>query len=125
MYKQIASVSNPDELNELRVELIDRFGKLPDAALNLLEISKLKLEAAALNIKKIEAHSKGGYIEFDLNASINPAYLVQLLQSQPKQYGMDGPTKFKFTLPLEERSQRLGFIRDMLNEFQQNILPAS
>ncbi|MDW6092648.1 transcription-repair coupling factor [Vibrio rhizosphaerae] len=125
MYKQIASVAHPDELNELRVELIDRFGKLPDAALNLLEISKLKLEAAALKIKKIEAHSKGGYIEFDLNASINPAYLVQLLQSQPKQYGMDGPTKFKFTLPLEERNQRLGFIRDMLNEFQQNILSAS
>ncbi|MDW6003682.1 transcription-repair coupling factor [Vibrio mangrovi] len=125
MYKQIASVASSEELNELKVELIDRFGKLPDAALNLLEVSKLKLEAAALNIKKIEAHSKGGYIEFNLNASINPTYLVQLLQSQPKLYGMDGPTKFKFTLPLDERNQRIGFLRDMLSEFQQNILPVS
>ncbi|MCX9491052.1 transcription-repair coupling factor, partial [Vibrio cholerae] len=41
MYKQIASVASEDELAELKVELIDRFGKLPDAALNLLAIAEL------------------------------------------------------------------------------------
>ena len=32
MYKRIASVSYEDELTEMKVELIDRFGTLPDAA---------------------------------------------------------------------------------------------
>ena len=82
------------ELMELKVELIDRFGKLPDAALNLLSLAELKLEAAALKIRKIEAHEKGGYIEFYPNADINPMFLVKLLQSQPKKFAMDGPTKF-------------------------------
>ena len=74
MYKQIASVHDESELAELKVELIDRFGKLPDAALNLLALAQLKLDAAQLKIRKIEAHEKGGYIEFYPNADINPMF---------------------------------------------------
>ncbi|MCG3765033.1 transcription-repair coupling factor [Vibrio cincinnatiensis] len=125
MYKQIASVLHQDELIELKVELIDRFGKLPDAALNLLTIADLKLTAATLKIRKIEAHDKGGYIEFYPNADINPMFLVKLLQAQPKIFAMDGPTKFKFTRTLVDRRERIQFIADMLNEFQQNLLPAA
>lgn len=124
MYKQIASVASEDELAELKVELIDRFGKLPDAALNLLAIAELKLNAMRLKVRKIEAHERGGYVEFYPNADINPVFLVKLLQSQPKLLAMDGPTKLKFTLPLVERSARIQFVADMLKNFQQNVLPA-
>ncbi len=123
MYKQIASVRDDSELAELKVELIDRFGKLPDAALNLLSLAELKLDAAALKIRKIEAHEKGGYIEFYPNADINPMFLVKLLQSQPKKFAMDGPTKFKYAVPLVDRRERIQFVADMLGEFQQNLLP--
>ena len=125
MYKQIASVASEDELVELKVELIDRFGKLPDAAQNLLAIAQLKLDAGQLKVRKIEAHDKGGYIEFYPNADINPMFLVKLLQAQPKQFAMDGPTKFKFTLPLVDRRERMSFVANMLNEFEQNLLPAA
>jgi len=123
MYKQIASVSDKDELDGLKIELIDRFGLLPDATKNLLSVAELKLSAANLKVKKIEAHDKGGYIEFYPDADINPMYLVTLLQSQPKKFAMEGPTKFKFTLPLVDRRQRIQFVTDMLAEFQQNLLP--
>ncbi len=123
MYKQIASVADKDELDSLKVELIDRFGLLPDAAKNLLKVAELKLSAAQLKVKKIEAHDKGGYIEFYPDAEINPMYLVKLLQSQPQKFAMDGPTKFKFTIPLVDRRQRVQFVADMLAEFQQNLLP--
>lgn len=123
MYKQIASVADNDELNNLKVELIDRFGLLPDAAKNLLSVSELKLSAAKLKVKKIEAHDKGGYIEFYPDADINPMYLVRLLQSQPQKFAMEGPTKFKFTVSLVDRRQRTQFVTDMLGEFQQNLLP--
>ncbi|QPL54475.1 transcription-repair coupling factor [Vibrio navarrensis] len=125
MYKRIASVVGEEELNELKVELIDRFGLLPDAAKNLLAIAELKILAANIKVKKIEAHDKGGFIEFYPNADINPAYLVRLLQSQPKKFAMEGPTKFKFSVPLTDRRQRVQFIRDLLNEFNQNLLPVS
>ncbi|NOH81975.1 transcription-repair coupling factor [Vibrio sp. RE86] len=123
MYKQIASVSTEEELGELKIELIDRFGLLPDATKNLLSVAQLKLEAAALKVKKIEAHDKGGFIEFYPDADINPMFLVKLLQSQPQKFAMDGPTKFKFTIPLVDRRKRIQFVNDMLGEFQQNLLP--
>ncbi|WP_194437742.1 transcription-repair coupling factor [Vibrio fluminensis] len=123
MYKQIASVIDKDELDGLKVELIDRFGLLPDATKNLLSVAELKLSAAKLKVKKIEAHDKGGYIEFYPDADINPMYLVKLLQSQPQKFAMEGPTKFKFTLALVDRRQRIQFVTDMLAEFQQNLLP--
>ncbi|MGC9403440.1 transcription-repair coupling factor [Vibrio genomosp. F10 str. 9ZC157] len=123
MYKQIASVSNVDELAELKVELIDRFGTLPDATKNLLSIAELKLDAAAIKVKKIEAHEKGGYIEFYPDADINPMFLVKLLQAQPQKFAMEGPTKLKFTVPLVDRRKRVSFVVDMLSEFQQNVLP--
>ncbi len=125
MYKQIASVTSHEQLEELKVELIDRFGLLPDATKNLLSIASLKINAAQIKVKKIEAHEKGGYIEFYPDADINPAFLVKLLQSQPQKFAMEGPTKFKFGVPLVDRRQRLDFVNDMLNEFQQNLLPAS
>jgi transcription-repair coupling factor (superfamily II helicase) len=123
MYKQIASVGDKQELGDLKVELIDRFGLLPDATKNLLSVAELKLQAAELKVKKIEAHEKGGYIEFYPDADINPMYLVKLLQSQPQKFAMEGPTKFKFTVPLVDRRQRIQFVGDMLGEFQQNLLP--
>ncbi|WP_428773686.1 transcription-repair coupling factor [Vibrio sp.] len=125
MYKQIASVSSSDELDELKVELIDRFGLLPDAAKNLLTVSAIKLTAAEIKAKKIEAHDKGGYIEFYPNADINPAFLVKLLQSQPQKFAMDGPTKFKFAIPLTDRRKRIEFVGDMLTQFEQNRLPTA
>lgn len=122
LYKQIASVNEFDEVGELKVELIDRFGKIPDATLNLLEVARIKISANRLRIKKIEAHDKGGHIEFDPNTDIDPTFLVKLLQTQPKQFAMEGPTKFKFTLPLIDRRERIEFIVNTLGEFGQHRL---
>ncbi|MCS0026749.1 transcription-repair coupling factor [Vibrio alginolyticus] len=125
MYKRIASVTSGEELSELKVELIDRFGLLPDATKNLLAVSELKISAGSLKAKKIEAHDKGGFIEFYPDADINPAYLVKLLQSQPQKFAMEGPTKFKFSVPLADRRKRIQFVQDLLNDFKQNLLPTS
>ncbi|MDG3088408.1 transcription-repair coupling factor [Vibrio hannami] len=119
-YKRIASVNDENELAEMKVELIDRFGPLPDATKNLLSVGEIKLAAAKIKVKKIEAHDKGGYIEFYPNADINPAYLVKLLQSAPRKYGMDGPTKLKFMVSLTDRRERIRFISDMLEQFEKN-----
>jgi len=125
MYKRIASAKNNHQLIELKVELIDRFGTLPDAAKSLLSINEVKLNAASIDVKKIEAHEKGGYIEFYPNANINPMFLVKLLQEHSQQYSMEGPTKLKFALSLADRTERVRFISDLLEQFHQNRLAES
>ena len=63
-YKRIASARSDTELTELKIELIDRFGLLPDAGRHLLAAAGLRLQAQDLGIRRIEAQEKGGFVEF-------------------------------------------------------------
>ncbi|WP_305840850.1 transcription-repair coupling factor [Photobacterium leiognathi] len=122
LYKRIASAKDDNELDEIKVELIDRFGLLPDAAANLLIVNRVKLKAATIGIKKIENGEKGGYFEFDQNAAINPTFLVGLLQTQPNIFRMEGPTKLKILAEQSDRKKRIKFLEDLLEQFRQNML---
>ena len=86
LYKRIASAKNSGELRELQVEMIDRFGLLPDAVKTLFRISQLKLQAAKLGIKKLTANETGGKIEFEQETPVDPGVIVRLVQSEPHRY---------------------------------------
>ncbi|PSH20695.1 transcription-repair coupling factor [Yersinia pseudotuberculosis] len=119
-YKRIASAHNETELDELKVELIDRFGKLPDPARYLLHTAELRQQAQKLGIKRIEGNERGGFIEFGENNKVDPVYLIGLLQRQPQIYRLEGPTKLKFMQDLSDRAQRLKFITELLAAFAQH-----
>ncbi|PHM51472.1 transcription-repair coupling factor [Xenorhabdus sp. KK7.4] len=119
-YKRIASAQNDNELTELKVELIDRFGMLPDPGRHLLQSASIRLTAQKLGIKRIEAHEKGGFIEFSQSNKVDPHYLINLLQTQPNIYRLDGPSKLKFINELTERTARLSFIQSLLEAFEQH-----
>ncbi|MBQ3795443.1 MAG: transcription-repair coupling factor [Butyrivibrio sp.] len=65
IYKRIASLENQGECDEMKDELIDRFGKVPDTAINLLRISLLRTRAHALYIHEIKGGD--GKIEIKIN----------------------------------------------------------
>ncbi|OYD25138.1 transcription-repair coupling factor [Oceanimonas baumannii] len=117
MYKRIAAAENDAALRELQVELIDRFGLLPEPGKNLIALSALKSKASELGIEKIDAGPQGGTINFGQDARVDPGYLVSLLQSQPRIYKMEGPTKLRFAIPSNDAKARLSLVGDMLNEF--------
>ncbi|SFM92255.1 transcription-repair coupling factor [Izhakiella capsodis] len=115
LYKRIASAATEAELNELKVELIDRFGTLPDAARNLLDSAALRLTARRIGIRRIEASDKGGYIEFADKNHVDPGWLISLLHKEPKQWALDGPTRLKFICDLSERKRRIEWLQTLLN----------
>lgn len=117
MYKRIAAAENDAALRELQVELIDRFGLLPEPGKNLIALSALKTKASELGIEKIDAGPQGGTINFGEDARVDPGYLVGLLQSQPRIYKMEGPTRLRFAIPSNDAKARLALVDDMLNEF--------
>ncbi|MDC9589657.1 transcription-repair coupling factor [Xenorhabdus sp. XENO-10] len=119
-YKRIANAQDNAELDELKVELIDRFGLLPDPGRQLLQSASIRLIAQQLGIKRIEAHEKGGFIEFSSNNKVDPNYLIGLLQMQPNVYRLDGSSKLKFITDLTERVARLSFIQQLLENFDQH-----
>ncbi|WP_058909707.1 transcription-repair coupling factor [Entomohabitans teleogrylli] len=113
-YKRIASARDSDELDDLKAELVDRFGNLPDAARNLLDIAALRQQAQKLGIRKIEGHEKGGVIEFAEKNHVDPLWLISLLQKQPDHFRLDGPTRLKFIEDLEERKSRMDWVRQFM-----------
>ncbi|MDU8003486.1 MAG: transcription-repair coupling factor, partial [Klebsiella sp.] len=119
-YKRIASAKNENELEEIKVELIDRFGLLPDPARNLLDIARLRQQAQKLGIRKLESNEKGGTIEFNEKNNVNPMWLIGLLQKQPQHYRLDGPTRLKFTQDLAERKTRMEWVRQFMRQLEEN-----
>lgn len=113
-YKRIAAAESKSELDELKVELIDRFGLLPDATKNLLQIAELRLLVEPLKVVRIDAGTQGGFIEFSPKAQVNPDKFIQLIQKEPIVYRFDGPLKFKFMKDLSDSKVRLEFVVDLL-----------
>ncbi|MES9843404.1 MAG: transcription-repair coupling factor [Candidatus Sedimenticola sp. PURPLELP] len=115
-YKRIASASSHEELRELQVEMIDRFGLLPDPVKSLFGITELKLKANPMGIRKIEAGPAGGRILFDGQPKIDPVNILRLIQSRPKEYKLDGGEKIRFFRNLENRERRIDQISTILKE---------
>lgn len=115
LYKRIASANNQQELKEIQIELIDRFGLLPDASKNLIDTTELKLFANGLGIDKIEAHEDGGRIIFSAEPNINIDQLLGLIQREPNVFKMNGSEKLSFNVHLEDVEARINYIRHLID----------
>lgn len=114
LYKRIANASDENGLRELQVEMIDRFGLLPEPAKHLVRLTLLKLQAASLGINKIDAGPGGGRIEFAADTRVDPMVLIKLIQSQPNRYKFEGATVFKFQIPMELAEERFNTLEALL-----------
>ena len=114
LYKRISSARDGEALRELQVEMIDRFGLLPDPAKHLFAIAELKLQADRLGIRKLELGENGGRIVFAAKPDVDPMTIIRMIQGQPRIYAMDGPDKLKMKLPLPEAEDRFNAARGLL-----------
>lgn len=115
MYKRIANATSNEQLHELEIETIDRFGLLPDAAKNLFSIASLKLRARTLDIKAIEAGPKGGYLEFLPNPNINIDELMRTVAGNPKEYRFTNSQKIQISREMPQPKQRLVLVTQLLD----------
>ncbi len=116
LYKRIASVNDKDGLKELQVEMIDRFGLLPEPAKNLIRQSELRIHAEALGIVKVDAGKEWARLEFGSSTPVDPLVLVKKVQSSPDQYRLEGANSFRFRLKDASTSGKLDGISDMLGQ---------
>jgi len=114
LYKRIASARDVDALRELQVEMIDRFGLLPDQAKHLFAITELKLAATPLGIRKLDLGANGGRIVFKAKPDIDPLDVIRLVQSQPRIYQLDGADKLRMKLELPDAASRIRTARGLL-----------
>ncbi len=120
LYKRIANAADEDGLKELQVEMIDRFGLLPEPTKNLVRLTLLKLQAEKLGIKKVDAGPQGGRIEFAADTAVDPLVLIKLIQSQPKRYKFEGATLFRFQVPMERPEERFNTLEALFERLAPN-----
>jgi transcription-repair coupling factor (superfamily II helicase) len=114
LYKRISAAETEDELRELQVELIDRFGLLPEGAKNLMRIAAIKKSATRLGVEKIDVADAGGYFIFGAESRVDPLALIQLVQSESQHYRLQGSHRLQFRKELGDIDKRFDTIENLL-----------
>jgi transcription-repair coupling factor (superfamily II helicase) len=115
LYKRIASALTDEELRELQVELIDRFGLLPPPARNLMRIAGIKQRARSLGIDKLDAGAEGGFLVFGEESRADPVALVELVQDTSRGYRLHGSHRLQFRADLSRLESRFSAVEELLD----------
>ncbi|MEA2328998.1 MAG: hypothetical protein QOE68_3957 [Thermoanaerobaculia bacterium] len=82
-YKKIASASTDDRLEEIRNELRDRFGALPQNVENLIRFVQVKRYAQHMGVVSIVREGARAVIKMTATAKVDPNKLLMLIQQDP------------------------------------------
>ena len=115
LYKKIAGAESEKAIADLRSEMEDRYGALPDSTVYLLEAAALRLESERLGIAQIDRKRAELQIRFTENASIDPQHLMRLVARNAKRGAQFTPQGLlKFPLTATRPDDVLLEIRDLL-----------
>jgi transcription-repair coupling factor (superfamily II helicase) len=118
LYKRISSADSVAALDDLKAEMIDRFGALPIATRTLFRITELRLKAGALGIAKIDFGPAGGRIEFARDTRVDPLELIRLVQREPSTYRMEDSTRLRVTAKLDDVERRFERVQSILDRLE-------
>lgn len=115
LYKRMASAETLAELEDLKAEMIDRFGLLPEPVQNLFRITAVKLRALPIGVSKIDLGESGGRLVFRDDANVNPESIIDLLRTYPADFRLDGQDKLRVMRKLPEPQQRFEVLEELLD----------
>jgi transcription-repair coupling factor (superfamily II helicase) len=90
IYKRIAGIENDEECEDMKSELLDRFGTIPSAVENLLQISLIRARAHRMYVEEIKGKKDGISIILNTQADIRAENIPLVLEEMG--------TKLKFTM---------------------------
>jgi transcription-repair coupling factor (superfamily II helicase) len=106
LYKRIANCSGSEPLRDIQVEMIDRFGLLPEQVKTLVKLTELKHQLTPLKITKLTATDSGLSIDFDPQTLVNPQTIIKLIQTQPARYKLEQGTRLRVIRDLPDPTSR-------------------
>nr|WP_313976394.1 transcription-repair coupling factor [uncultured Psychrobacter sp.] len=126
-YKRISNADDKEALTDIRTEMIDRFGTLPDQTKQLFAIHGLRLQAEPLKINKIDANSSSLTLEFAPDTPVDALAIIQLIQKDGQRYRMNGASGIRYqdAHKLATPQQRVSVIQDLLRYFSEHTVTAS
>ncbi len=122
LYKRIANAISLNELKELQIEIIDRFGLLPEQSQNLFKLTAIRLECEALGIKKLELAEAGGMAEFKDNPAVDLSTVLRLISDQPNLFQLGGANAIKLIGNLGDADSRFERVNILLTYLKHGML---
>ena len=114
LYKRLSSAQEIEQVEDLKMEIIDRFGDLPNQSVTLLENHRLRIQMESLGISKIEASIEMLKVQFIPNPPIDSLKIIKLIQSD-KKVQLFGKDRIKILPPhqhgFNELAQRIEAIK--------------
>lgn len=118
LYKRIANAANRGQLEELQVEIIDRFGLLPPPLQRLFDVTGLKIASEALGVIKIDLGEERGKLEFSNATKVDPIAIVNLVQRESNTYKLEGASILRVQRDLPGFDERLTFVYELLERLK-------
>ncbi|HEY8609437.1 MAG TPA: transcription-repair coupling factor [Noviherbaspirillum sp.] len=117
LYKRFANCDSQDKIDALQEELIDRFGKMPDAARALVETHRLRISAMPVGIVKIDAHAESAVLQFQPNPPIDPMRIIELVQKS-RHIRLHGQDKLRITAGMPDLAARVAQVKATIRSLQ-------
>ncbi len=114
LYRRIAGLQEAGEIDSFAVEMIDRFGPLPDEVENLLQSIALKNSCRAAGIDKVDAGPRGAVVSFRDNKFGNPAGLVDFITKQVGTARLRPDHKLVYQRAWDNPKERLSGVRRLV-----------
>ncbi|MED7788818.1 transcription-repair coupling factor [Francisella sp. 19X1-34] len=115
IYKRISKANHKDLVN-IKIELIDRFGRLPVEVMYLLKVAHIKIDAIALGIGQIKIFTTSGKINFSDTTKFEPQKIIKLIQSQPADFRLTKEQDLLITKTTKTAEQRIEFVENLLKK---------
>ncbi len=115
IYKRLSHAETEADLITIQEELVDRFGKLPEAAIMLMATHRLRILAENVGILKIDISEDSALLVFNANDNkIDPVMIIELIQ-QNRHVKLQGPDKLRIELKnMSDIAQRIDSIRQLI-----------
>jgi transcription-repair coupling factor (superfamily II helicase) len=116
LYKKIAGARSEGAIREVRAEMEDRYGALPDASVYLLEVALLRLECERIGVSQIDRKRGELQVGFMQNAAVDPQNLMRLVSRNAKRGAQFAPQGLlKYPLKAVRPDEVLLEIRELLD----------
>jgi transcription-repair coupling factor (superfamily II helicase) len=115
LYKRMANCTSEDQLDDMQIELTDRFGLLPDPVRALMDCHRLRIIARPIGVTRVDAGADGIQIQFAPNPQVDAAKIVALIQ-RSREYQLSGPDRLKIQVKIPGVRERVKRIKSLFAE---------
>ena len=118
MYKKIANTDNPEQLDNIIIELINRFGNIPPEVKNLIDITKMKIKYSKLGIKKLLVNKNSLKISFQKDAKIEHEKLINFINNSQNNVSFTKDETLIYKKEFDDIREKRIVIADIINKLR-------